>query len=115
MQADRGEVELGGRALVWIPVLLVVLSIEPSIVSAQQSPGGAVAISTGEPNLVRVPPPSSHSAPFNPGAISADKGAGSRGWWLGSSGIALVLAVCGAICVAARKYRPQSSSGLVQV
>jgi hypothetical protein len=39
----------------------------------------------------------------------------SSGWWLGSAGIALVLVVCGAICVAARKYRPQDSTAAIRV
>jgi flagellar biogenesis protein FliO len=34
---------------------------------------------------------------------------------LGSAGITLVLAICGAICVAARKYWPQESAGSVRV
>ena len=46
---------------------------------------------------------------------SAPRGPGSSGWWLGSAGITLVMAVCGAICVAARKYWPQESAGSVRV
>ncbi len=70
------------------------------------------------PELIRVPRPSSHLSRFNSGASSsslATPAPGSSGWWLSSVGITLVLVVCGALCVAARKYRPQGSTGLVQV
>jgi hypothetical protein len=40
---------------------------------------------------------------------------GSTGWWFGSAGIALVLAVCGGVCVAARKYLPPSTSPRLKV
>jgi flagellar biogenesis protein FliO len=45
----------------------------------------------------------------------ATRSPGSGGWWMGSVGIALVLAICGAICVVARKYWHQESAGLVHV
>jgi flagellar protein FliO/FliZ len=70
------------------------------------------------PGLVRVPRPSNHRYPFAPGADSSGLSPSSpvsTGWWLGSAGIALAMAVCGAVCVAARKYWPQDSSGLVHV
>jgi flagellar biogenesis protein FliO len=34
---------------------------------------------------------------------------------MGSTAIALVLAICGAACAAARKYWPQNSTGMVRV
>ena len=139
MRADRGKQRVGGRALAWIPVLLLVMLVEARAVPAQEPsgdslatspPGGVVTEKAGSlapsasrgPDLVRVPPPSGHLSHFSPGATFSEKEAGSassRGWWLGSTGIALVLAVCGAICVAARKVpaaglggaRPGSRSG----
>jgi len=67
---------------------------------------------------LRVPRPSGHL--WQPGSItrtaeSAPRGSGSSGWWLGSAGITLVLAICGAICVAARRYLPRDSAGSVRV
>jgi hypothetical protein len=38
---------------------------------------------------------------------SVPRGPGSGAWWLGSAGITLILAVCGAICVAARRHWTQ--------
>ncbi len=77
---------------------------------------GQVASPSREP--LRVPRPSGHRS--QPGSVagspeSAPRGPGSSGWWLGSAGITLVLAVCGAICVAARRYWPQESAGSVRV
>jgi flagellar biogenesis protein FliO len=37
------------------------------------------------------------------------------GWWLGMAGIALALAVCGAICAGARRFLPRGTAGAVQV
>lgn len=59
--------------------------------------------------LVPVPPPSLQaarlsSAAGSPGVTTSRPYSG--GWWMGSTGLALVLAICGAICLAARKYRP---------
>ncbi len=81
------------------------------------APGdGQAAFPSPEPLLV--PRPSGHL--WQPGSIartpeSAPRGPGSSGWWLGSAGITLVLAICGAICVAARKYLPQEAAGSVRV
>ncbi len=77
---------------------------------------GQVASPSREP--LRVPRPSGHLS--QPGSVagspeSAPRGPGSSGWWLGSAGITLVMAVCGAICVAARKYRPRESAGSLRV
>jgi flagellar protein FliO/FliZ len=84
---------------------------------SEQDEAKANSASRGS-DLIRVPPPSDHVSRFRPGAFSSEKetsSAGSRGWWLGSTGIALALAICGAICIAARRYRPQDTAGLVQV
>jgi len=77
---------------------------------------GQAAFPSQEP--LRVPRPSGHLS--QPGSVagspeSAPRGPGSSGWWLGSAGITLIMAVCGAICVATRKYWPQESAGSVRV
>jgi flagellar protein FliO/FliZ len=74
--------------------------------------------SAAEPGSTRVPRPTNHRYPFAPGAGSPElstRAPGSTGWWLGSAGIALTLAICGAVCVAARRYWPQDSTGMVHV
>ena len=109
---------------------------QPVRMPAQEPSGGSVAEVSGggsategagaaAASVHRRARPDSRAAAFRSSrslrswAQSLRKGsrasASSRGWWLGSTGIALVLAICGAICVAARKYRPQDSAGLVQV
>jgi flagellar biogenesis protein FliO len=76
------------------------------------------------PGSLPVPRPSGHRfwpglgstvAPEATGSGPAPASPGSSGWWLGSAGIALVLAICGAGCVAARKHWPRESAGLLQV
>ena len=76
------------------------------------------------PSSLPVPRPSGHRfwpglgstvAPEATGSGPAPSTPGASGWWLGSAGIALVLAICGAGCVAARKHWPRESAGLLQV
>jgi hypothetical protein len=43
------------------------------------------------------------------------KPAGPDGWWLGMGGVALALAICGAIGIAARRLSPRAVTGAVQV
>jgi hypothetical protein len=57
---------------------------------------------------------SSRSSKHAGGKLGSDN-SGSTGWWFGSAGIALVLAACGVVSIAARKYLPQSSTPLLQV
>ena len=92
----------------------------PASSSSETSPAadgdGQAASPSREP--LRVPRPSGHL--WQPGSSariseSVARGPDSSGWWLGSAGITLVLAVCGAICVAARKYRPRESAGSLRV
>jgi flagellar protein FliO/FliZ len=72
---------------------------------------------SSQPTSIRVPRQSGLRPGhlLDPNARVGPQSQGSNGWWLGSAGIALILAVCGAICVAARKYLPQDSSALVHV
>jgi len=57
---------------------------------------------------------SSRSTRGQGGNRDAEK-SGATGWWFGTAGIALTLAACGGISIAARKYLPQSSSPLLRV
>ena len=114
------------------------LAQEPSkgLISAPSSAegGGASADSSltrevektalAVPKSVPVPRPSGHrlwpklgsmiaSEPTGAGPVPTTPGA--SGWWLGSAGIALALAICGAVCIAARKHWSSESAGLLQV
>ena len=71
-----------------------------------------------EPGSIRVPRASNERSLFSHGLRTSDVQARSpatAGWWMGSTAIALALAICGAACVAARKYWPQNSTGMVRV
>ena len=108
MLEDHCKHPVRARALVLSSLVLLIVSLTGITAPAQES--------TSAP--IRVPPPSGHVARSGPAALRRTWGPSplhSSGWWLGSTGIALVLAVCGAICVAARKYRPQDSPALVRV
>ncbi len=73
---------------------------------------------SGSVEPLRVPRPSNQLWQTGLGAgpaESAPRGPGSGGWWLGSAGITLVLAVCGAACVAARRYWPQEPAASLRV
>jgi hypothetical protein len=69
----------------------------------------------------RVPPTAALDAPVRrpitprDGSPSARRDArppeGSGGWWLGTAGVALALALCGWASVAARRYLPKTSGG----
>jgi flagellar biogenesis protein FliO len=47
----------------------------------------------------------------DPAALSSP----TSGWWLSSAVVAALLAVCGAICVGARKHWPQSSTVALRI
>ncbi len=73
---------------------------------------------SAEQEPLRVPGPSSRLVGRDGSASSrgtAPPASSATGWWLGSAGITLVLAVCGALCVAARRYLPQAPSGSLRV
>jgi flagellar biogenesis protein FliO len=78
----------------------------------------ALAVPTGVP----VPRPSGHRfwPGLNPTTASEATGpapatTGASGWWVSSAGIALVLAICGVVCLVAKKHWPRESVGLLQV
>ncbi|WP_165231990.1 flagellar biosynthetic protein FliO [Aquisphaera insulae] len=95
-------------------IILVCLATASLVIATVSSAGAQ----DHEP--VRVPPPSGRLAGlgFSSAASTPDasSSASSRGsWWLGTSGIALALAACGAAAVAARRYRPPGSTAAVGV
>jgi flagellar biogenesis protein FliO len=129
---DHGKPQTVRRGLVGITGFWLVACVptgafatsEPTAATSASSPStgpGAVRAKDLEvpdartSDLVRVPPPSSRLARPSAGTMGMNRDAGSQGWWLGSTAITLVLAVCGAICVAARKYRSQETARHVQV
>ena len=69
------------------------------------------------PPTAAIRPPSASATdrqPFAPRGASARRGAkgpeGSSGWWLGTGGIALALALCGGISVASKRYLPSRNA-----
>jgi hypothetical protein len=108
MREDHSKHRAPARIALGTWLLVPILS---SLLNAARAQETAAA-------LVPIPRPSGHLAPHGTGATTTVAGShpvGSAGWWLGSTGIALLLAVCGAICALARRYRPQDSAGLVRV
>ncbi len=98
----------GDRSVAAILLLLWLASVQANAAGAQEP--------ASEP--LRVPRPSSHF--WQPGSgtdvsESAPRTPGSGGWWLGSAGITLALVVCGAVCVAARRYWPQETVDSLRV
>jgi flagellar protein FliO/FliZ len=91
------------------------------VIESAASPDLAKSEPTGtatEPGSIRVPRASNERSLFSHGAHPSDVPARSpaaAGWWMGSTAIALALALCGAACAAARKYWPQNSTGMVRV
>jgi hypothetical protein len=86
--------------------------------AASLLPDGADKGREGPPGPVRISRPSNPSNPLIPGVDPARRPAGSplsAGWWLGSAGIALILAAFGSVCLAARKPWPRDTSGLIRV
>jgi hypothetical protein len=101
-----------------LAALVFLLSGTASLWGQEGRPEDAGAGQGAASGPVRISRPANLRSPFASGADpsgSPQSSTASAGWWLGSAGIALALAVCGAVCVAARKYLPQPSSGLVHV
>jgi flagellar protein FliO/FliZ len=87
-------------------------------VSTSSSPSLASA-SAGAPTRPEARGPAEGSRPAGPawfGRLSRKSQAtGPEGWWLGMAGMALVVAICGAIGVAVRRFSPRAAHGAVQV
>ncbi len=132
---EAGHRPLAGRRIAAAPLLAILLSTfqgdaacahEPARNSFSRPSSGEISRAANDDGHgaspsqqpLRVPRPSSHVSQLGGMAGSPDQETprpGSSGWWLGSAGITLVLAVCGAICIAARKYWPQESTGSLRV
>jgi hypothetical protein len=101
-----------------VTAVVFLLSGTASLRGQEGGPAEAAEGQGGEPSPVRISRPSTLRSPFAPGIESSGRPSGSAasaGWWLSSAGIALVLAACGAVCVASRRYWAQPSSGPVHV
>jgi flagellar biogenesis protein FliO len=48
-------------------------------------------------------------------SVTATHGSGSDAWYLGMGGLALVLAICGGLVAAARRFLPQGEAGSLQI
>ncbi len=96
----------------------------------------AVAAGAAATSSISTPPPASAAAPEGParglarswgeGARAAgpawvsrlarkSQGAGPDSWWLGLGGMALALAICGALGIIARRFAPRVAHGAIQV
>jgi flagellar protein FliO/FliZ len=123
-----------GRAVSWIVKAIISLmlygttpapaqAVRPGdvLIESSTSPDLEKSVAKGtasEPGSIRVPRPSNERSLYAHRMRTSDVPARSpatAGWWLGSTGIALALAICGAACAAARKYWPQNSTGMVRV
>ena len=94
------------------------LTLCTSLVVVSVLTGGTAIAEDSAVVPVPVPPPSQLAGRTGSAATSFNLGSSpshSSGWWLGSTGVALILAVCGAICVAARKFRPQDPTAPLRV
>lgn len=97
----------GGWAILFLGLLAA--GARCSAAGADRSPP-TVAIGTSEsPERALMPP---HDAAGRRNGASAQ---GSGGWWLGTVGIALALALFGGISLATRRYLPQHASGPLRV
>jgi flagellar biogenesis protein FliO len=100
------------------PTPLRIIALAALSLAVASAPGPLARADENEP--LPVPPPSGRLPGFGLPASTAAPGQAARasssgGWWLGTSGIALALAACGAASVAARRFRPRGSSGMVDV
>jgi flagellar biogenesis protein FliO len=132
--ASRRPRPVPGRAVSWLVMAIILLISDVTTpATAQEVLSGRVLIepstsptlenseakgTASELGPMRVPRPSNERPLFAHGVRTSDgpaRSPASSGWRLGSTGIALALAICGAACAASRKYWPQSSTGLVRV
>lgn len=113
----------GATAFALSLLLLTTLVGTPPLFSAEpQTPESAQVASsagelapTGSDADLRTPISRSARGTRRMGGFLGSEGSGSSGWWFGMAGVALVLAACGGLSLAARKYIPQRSSTLLQV
>jgi hypothetical protein len=110
VRASDGLPSLGRHvsAIVLLMALAGAASAEPIAAEPGQSP-----TSSHDPDRTPISWPS--RAARRPDGTRDSESPGSSGWWLGSAGIALILAACGGVSIAARRYLPRSSTPLLQV
>lgn len=80
----------------------------PSLVLAEHVPPSAAIAASPSEKLHRIGPRSADRR-------SAGSSASSGGWWFGTAGIALALAVFGGVSLAAKRLRPLDQGGTLRV
>ena len=106
----RRLVARGVRLALMAGMLAPVLSARP-VRADRVPPTTAIAAPAPDPD-----PPGRH--PFRPREASVRRtevSEGAGGWWLGTAGIALALALFGGISLASRRYGPQREGGPLRV
>jgi hypothetical protein len=102
---------MGGWGLILTAGLLGMVG---AALQARAESGSATAstdsTTTADPDRHMVTPP--RGAVDRPRLADAD---GSGGWWVGTAGVALVLAGCGGLSLASRRYLPQPAAGSLRV
>ncbi len=101
----------------------------PFPTSPAQFPAGAVVATSNSPAHTEAQP-GTPARPEAPGRAAGarpagppwlnrlsrkSQAAGPDGWWLGMGGMALALAICGAIGIVARRFSPRAANGAIQV
>jgi flagellar biogenesis protein FliO len=88
-----------------------VLTLGPLSGTARADRSPPEAAIAGPGSLGRQPFPARGHASRRPGDSSGATG----GWWIGTAGIALALAACGAVSVASKRLLPQSGTNALRV
>jgi flagellar biogenesis protein FliO len=98
-----------GPCLVAVLAALAAASVRPA--TAAEDAGDRIP--DGEV-LLRVPAPSSHATRFGAG-VTRDAAASTSSWWLAPTGVAVILCLCGAVCVGARKHGPRGTTTALKI
>lgn len=93
----------GRRPRRFVPTAALLLALVPSALPARADAGPTAAATSAATKRPFSPRGATATSRPTPGAE------GSGGWWLGTAGIALALAACGWMSVAARRYLPGAS------
>ena len=108
-------------ALVWTGILAVLLAASPTLAVAEDGHAratdgpGSVASDPAAARADRARGPRPSESLWMGSDPGARRSSGPDAGWSGMACLALVLAVCGGIAVAARRLGPRASAGAVQV
>ncbi len=119
----------GTHAFADVPHPRDAITGSPLLTSPAQFPTGAVVATSNSPAHTEAQPgtPARTEAsgraagarPASPAWLNRlsrkSQRAAPDGWWLGMGGMALALAICGAIGIAARRFSPRVANGAIQV